>query len=129
MDGTTMEMYQETAAFLKDRLPTSLRSPRVAIICGSGLGGLAATVQEEGKAEFDYTSIPHFSRSTGKKAAFINERTFVSDCQHLGIVQGHAGKLVFGFLNGKVPAVLMVGRTQFVKKLSLISYKLTRKLF
>jgi hypothetical protein len=36
---------------------------------------------------------------------------------HIDLVQGHAGKLVFGLLMGRVPAVLMVGRTQFVKQL------------
>jgi purine-nucleoside phosphorylase len=66
MDGTTMDMYEESAKFLKTNTPESLQNPRVAIICGSGLGGLAGTVQEEGKVELDYGSIPHFSRSAGK---------------------------------------------------------------
>jgi purine-nucleoside phosphorylase len=66
MDGTTMDMYEESAKYLKANVPESLQSPRVAIICGSGLGGLAGTVRDTGKAELDYASIPHFSRSAGK---------------------------------------------------------------
>jgi purine-nucleoside phosphorylase len=69
MDGTTMDMYAETTNFLRARLPKTLHKPMVAIICGSGLGGLADTVQEEGKVELDYALIPHFSRSLGKTEA------------------------------------------------------------
>lgn len=96
MEGPTMDLYMESAEFLRAQIAERLPTPRVAIICGSGLGGLADTVDDEGKVELDYTSVPHFPRST---------------------VEGHAGKLVFGFLAHKVPAVLMVGRTQFVKQL------------
>ena len=61
-----MEMYKESAEFLKAQVPESLRTPKIAIICGSGLGGLAGTVQNEGKIELDYASIPHFTPSAGK---------------------------------------------------------------
>lgn len=66
MDGTIMDMYEETAEFLKAQVPESLRTPKIAIICGSGLGGLAGTVHNEGKVELDYASIPHFTPSGGK---------------------------------------------------------------
>ena len=63
-----MDMYAESADFLRGQLPESLQKPRVAIVCGSGLGGLAGSVRNDGKVEFDYASIPHFSRSAGKTA-------------------------------------------------------------
>ncbi len=68
-----MEMYMESAEFLREKIPTSLREPRVAIICGSGLGGLAGTLHNKEKVEFDYASIPHFSRSTGKLSVPVSD--------------------------------------------------------
>lgn len=60
--------------------------PRVGIILGSGLGGLAEEIQAE--ATFDYAELPHFPRSTAL---------------------GHAGLLICGRLAG-VPVVAMQGR-------------------
>ncbi len=71
-----MEMYIETAEYLRDKVPRRLREPEVAIICGSGLGGLAGTVHDNEKVEFDYTSIPHFSRSTGKTSMVVTHFDF-----------------------------------------------------
>jgi purine-nucleoside phosphorylase len=67
MDLTTLEMYEEAVTFLQDQLPDQLRRPRVAIICGSGLGLLAETVEHSGKLcmSFDYASIPHLPHPTG----------------------------------------------------------------
>lgn len=62
---STFERATEAVAFLTKDLPEALKKPQVAIVCGSGLGGLAETVQAEPRAEFDYTSIPHFPRPTG----------------------------------------------------------------
>ncbi|XP_053740795.1 purine nucleoside phosphorylase 6 isoform X1 [Synchiropus splendidus] len=80
------EQYKETADWLLAQ--TDLR-PEVAIICGSGLGGLAEMMED--KAAFPYQSIPHFPVST---------------------VEGHAGQLVFGTLQGR-PCVCMQGRFHF----------------
>lgn len=71
MDNTTTEMYMESANFLRDKVPRTLREPRVAIICGSGLGGLAGTVHDKDKVELDYAFIPHFSRSAGKMSMLV----------------------------------------------------------
>lgn len=65
------------------------RKPRIAIICGSGLGPLANTLEEQ--TVFPYEDIPHFPRST---------------------VSGHAGRLVFGTFSGKA-CVCMQGRFHF----------------
>ncbi|KAF2484552.1 nucleoside phosphorylase domain-containing protein [Neohortaea acidophila] len=90
----------ETAEHLRLRLPEHLARPRVGIVCGSGLGGLAATVNQErdedGKAvswEWAYKDVPNFPLST---------------------VVGHEGKLVFGTMGAhRVPVVLLVGRAHF----------------
>ncbi|KAJ5701562.1 purine nucleoside phosphorylase [Penicillium malachiteum] len=87
-----LEQTQEAVAYLASQLPEGLQKPQVAIVCGSGLSGLADTVQAGPRAEYDYASIPHFPRPT---------------------VAGHAGKLVFGLLGQKIPAVFMVGRAHY----------------
>lgn len=70
-----------------------LSQPRVMIICGSGLGGIAEILLPEPKVEVTYDKIPGFKTST---------------------VQGHAGKLIFGLIgSNKVPVMCMVGRLHF----------------
>lgn len=67
--------------------------PRVMIICGSGLGGIADVLHAEPKVEVSYNEIPGFKSST---------------------VPGHAGKLIFGLIGDKkVPVMCMVGRLHF----------------
>ncbi|XP_078394285.1 purine nucleoside phosphorylase-like [Cetorhinus maximus] len=84
--GCSYEQYKATADWLLDH--TNHR-PTVAIICGSGLGGLADTLKDQ--IIFKYSDIPNFPHST---------------------VSGHAGRLVFGTLNGKM-CVCMQGRFHF----------------
>lgn len=62
---TVFSKAQEAANFLQGRLESRLQNPKVAIVCGSGLGGLADAVQEEPRTEIHYSLIPHFPRSTG----------------------------------------------------------------
>ncbi|KAH0292089.1 inosine guanosine and [Aureobasidium namibiae CBS 147.97] len=79
--------------YIRSKLPSHLQNPRVAIVCGSGLGGIADTVTTDTKLEIDYHDIPNFPKTT---------------------VQGHAGKLVVGTMGeNKVPVVLLVGRAHF----------------
>jgi len=77
------EDAKKTAEFLKER---TTHTPTIAVICGSGLGGLADLVEEQ--EVFEYKDIPNFPSST---------------------VPGHAGKLIFGKLNGK-SVMCMKGR-------------------
>jgi purine-nucleoside phosphorylase len=63
--------------------------PKAAIILGSGLGELAEKV--EGPAIIAYKDIPHWPIST---------------------VQGHAGRLIIGRLQG-IPVMVMQGRTHY----------------
>lgn len=79
----TYEDYQHTAEWL---LSHTKHRPQVAVICGSGLGGLTDKLTQT--QIFDYSEIPNFPQST---------------------VPGHAGRLVFGVLNGRA-CVMMQGR-------------------
>ncbi|TSS72699.1 Purine nucleoside phosphorylase [Bagarius yarrelli] len=80
------EEYKETVDWLL--VQTNIR-PKIAIICGSGLGGLSDLLYN--RTVFLYKDIPHFPQST---------------------VSGHAGELVFGELKGK-QCVCMKGRFHF----------------
>lgn len=55
------EEYKETADWL---LAHAEQRPKVAIICGSGLGGLADLMAD--KTVFPYRDIPNFPVSTGE---------------------------------------------------------------
>jgi purine-nucleoside phosphorylase len=81
-----IEKIKETAEFLK--LKTGL-TPRIGIILGSGLGGLVKSVDIS--HTLDYREIPNFLTST---------------------VEGHAGKLIFGKLEGR-QVVAMQGRFHY----------------
>ena len=67
--SSTLELAARTTLYLQASLPLELREPAIAIICGSGLGGLADAVEATPRSEMDYKDIPHFPRSTGM---FIN---------------------------------------------------------
>ncbi|MDO8954894.1 MAG: purine-nucleoside phosphorylase [Gammaproteobacteria bacterium] len=75
----------EAANYIQAKLPQDFH-PKVGLILGSGLGGLASTIDQV--ASFDYKDLPGFFIST---------------------VQGHAGQLVMGYLQG-VPVICMKGR-------------------
>ena len=55
-----------SADFIRSKLPSHLHNPRVAIVCGSGLGGIANTVTADTKLEIDYHDIPNFPKTTGE---------------------------------------------------------------
>ena len=75
------EAAQRAAATIRDRLGDV--SPAIAIVLGSGLGGLAEDIQDAHR--IPYGEIPGFPVST---------------------VQGHAGALVYGRLGGRNVAAL-----------------------
>ncbi|ODV63660.1 purine-nucleoside phosphorylase [Ascoidea rubescens DSM 1968] len=79
--------------YILQRLPKELSSPRVLIICGSGLGGIQKIIEKELSVVVSYSSIPGFKEST---------------------VSGHEGKLIFGYIGAnKVSVMCMVGRLHF----------------
>lgn len=87
---------EEAARFIKRLLGEhrldhpEFKDPRVLVICGSGLGGIASKVSETNPAPLSirYGNIPGFRTST---------------------VAGHSGTLTFGEMRG-TPVVLMNGR-------------------
>lgn len=81
--GHRLEAVAEAAAAVRARTAVQ---PRVALILGTGLGGLADAMQVE--AAIPYPELPHFPVST---------------------VESHAGRLLLGMLAG-VPVVAMQGR-------------------
>ncbi|EGW31544.1 uncharacterized protein SPAPADRAFT_62140 [Spathaspora passalidarum NRRL Y-27907] len=87
---------KEATEFVKAKVANEprLSSPRVMIICGSGLGGIADILHSpQPKIEIPYADIPGFRTST---------------------VPGHSGKLIFGLMgSNKVPVMCMVGRLHF----------------
>ncbi len=82
----------EAAGVIKKELNCN---PKVGIILGTGLGELAAKLDDA--KEIDYSQIPHFPEST---------------------VQGHAGKFIAGKLSG-TEVVVMEGRFHYYEGYSL----------
>jgi purine-nucleoside phosphorylase len=70
-DLSALERANEAVSYLRASLPEGLQRPKVAIVCGSGLGGLADTIHSESRTEYDYASIPHFPRSTGRLPSLV----------------------------------------------------------
>ncbi len=77
------EHVQEAASAIRARVPFR---PEIGIVLGTGLGALADHVERAGSVS--YAEIPHFPRPT---------------------VEGHAGELVLGQIEGK-PAAVLRGR-------------------
>lgn len=64
--GSVLERATEAAKFLSNALPEALQKPQIAIVCGSGLGGLQNTIESRPRCEFQYADIPHFPASSGE---------------------------------------------------------------
>ncbi|MBP5556696.1 MAG: purine-nucleoside phosphorylase [Bacteroidales bacterium] len=87
-----IEKIKESALFIEQNIPSR---PEIAIVLGSGLGGLVEEIQN--KKEINYKDIPNFPVST---------------------VQGHRGTLIFGTLNG-IPVLVMSGRFHYYEGYSM----------
>lgn len=81
------------------------RTPRAAVVLGSGLGGVADAIKDA--VEIPYNEIPHFVTST---------------------VQGHDGKLIIGSCDG-VDVVLMKGRFHYYEGYSMEEVTLPVRVF
>ncbi len=57
--------FNEAAESIRSKLIPELSKPRVLIICGSGLGGIAEVLHPEPIIDIPYNEIPHFKHSTG----------------------------------------------------------------
>ena len=80
------ELAAEAADFIKSRYA---QSPKTVVVLGSGLGAIADEI--ENAVRIPYPEIPHFATST---------------------VEGHAGQLVLGEIEG-VPIAVQQGRFHF----------------
>ena len=89
------QVYQKMEEAVKVIKAQVTIKPKIGLILGSGLGVLADEMEEAIK--IDYQDIPHFPIST---------------------VEGHAGKLVIGMLNGKT-VVAMQGRFHYYEGYSM----------
>ena len=122
MVDTQFDKAVETVEFLRSTLPPALAKPKVAIVCGSGLGGLVNTLNDDVREEWAYKDVPNFPQSTGKYCieTTTDQVTGTNDMSQkadmcFDVVAGHAGKLVFGTLGKEqVPAMLLVGRAPLV---------------
>jgi purine-nucleoside phosphorylase len=88
----TREQYEQAAALIQGR--TAYR-PQIGLILGSGLNPLAEAV--EAADAIPYGEIPHFPQPS---------------------VEGHAGRLVLGYLAGKA-VLIMQGRVHFYEGYSM----------
>src|SRR5208282_3976200 len=86
------KQIQQTTAFLNKSLP---KTPKVAIMLGSGLGGLVDEIQN--KKVIPYSKIPNLPKSG---------------------VAGHHGQLVYGTI-GKLPVIAFQGRWHYYEGISL----------
>lgn len=84
--------YQETVKFIQERIQIQ---PKIGLVLGSGLGGLADTI--ENAVVIPYETIPNWTRST---------------------VHGHQGNLVIGMLEGQ-PVIAQQGRSHFYEGYSM----------
>ncbi|GAK67471.1 purine nucleoside phosphorylase [Moesziomyces antarcticus] len=94
MSGIDMDtlpgQFKQAVEAIRAAVPSELAAPKWGIICGSGLSGLAGSL--ESVVHVPYTSIPGFSEST---------------------VEGHQSSLAFGYIRegeAKVAVVACLGR-------------------
>jgi purine-nucleoside phosphorylase len=102
----TIPLYEratEAARYISAK--TQGHAPRVAVVLGSGLGGVADAINEA--IEIAYEEIPHFVNST---------------------VEGHAGRLIAGNCNG-VDVIVMKGRFHFYEGYSMEQVTLPVRVF
>lgn len=92
VDHYTLEQFDETAQFILSRTD---HKPQVAMILGSGLGALVEEI--ESADVLPYGTIPHFPLSS---------------------VEGHAGRMVIGMLEG-TPVAAMQGRAHYYEGYSM----------
>jgi purine-nucleoside phosphorylase len=82
----------DAAAYVRARTPKNLPAPQVALVLGSGLGGLADDLDAAApRAEIRYADVPGF---------------------HASAVQGHPGRLLLGCLGG-VSVLVLQGRFHY----------------
>lgn len=79
MTTSNQDLYafpQLAVNFIKQTIPNVLHQPHVAIVCGSGLGGIQDTIEPSPRAEIQFADVPHFPVPTGK----LKEITVLVGC-------------------------------------------------
>src|SRR5271169_7021222 len=105
----SFEMACEAVEYIRSQLPSSIPPLEVAIICGSGLGGLASSFHGQSQIVLPYADIPNFPVSS---------------------VPGHQSKLVFGTMgHSKIGMVAMVGRVHFYEGYDMREVTLPIRIF
>lgn len=92
MPGYNYEDALESVHFLQKFITDA---PEIAIVAGSGLGGIADILQD--KVFIDSTEIPHWPKSTAP---------------------GHAGKIILGKISGR-PVIMLQGRVHYYEGYSM----------
>ena len=69
----------ESIKFLETVVPQGLITPHTGVICGSGLGGLAAAINQASCVEVAYHDIPHFPPTTGCLPLKLTTPTLLTD--------------------------------------------------
>lgn len=92
---TIFSSYEQINTAAKFLLDSTKHRPRIGIICGSGLGSLADSIENADIIPYD--TIPNFPIST---------------------VEGHSGKMIFGIIKN-VPVMCMQGRFHYYEGYSL----------
>ena len=100
---TLYDRASEAARYVQAKAHS--RAPRVAVVLGSGLGGVADAVEDA--IDIPFGEIPHFVTST---------------------VEGHDGKLIMGSCGG-IDVVLMKGRLHFYEGYSMEDVTLPVRVF
>ena len=88
-ESTRLGKIRAAADFVAQSLPQHYKQLKLGIICGSGLSKLTFLMSDT--VSIEYTSIPHFPKST---------------------VVGHGNMMVVGMLNG-VPTMSLLGRFHY----------------
>ena len=76
--SNSYEQCQATADWLLSKIQVH---PTVAIVCGSGLGGLADILKDP--QVFNYSDIPNFPQSTGVSAVVVWENSHQHVCSRV----------------------------------------------
>ncbi|WEW61858.1 Purine nucleoside phosphorylase [Emydomyces testavorans] len=87
-EPSVFKQAQAALKYLRLQLPGPLQNPRVAVICGSGLGGLADTIDGRARVEFDYRDIPYFPASNATWADKLFQHIFLAGLSGLHPLRG-----------------------------------------
>lgn len=104
-----LDKVQKASDEINALLPAAFRAPSKAVICGSGLAGLARLVQSRPHFSIDFREVTCLPETTGIaiSSQMLSRLT--------KLVQGHQGRMIFGTMHQSSNSVVVViGRHQYV---------------